>query len=399
MLKLDYLLMNLKNKILVVGPISDFGGREIEVKNITDALVNDFDVDLLSTIPMTKDSVAILNNKKHSWSTVDKKIFNSNLFIKLTSSVCKILYGRKEPAYRFIGNKLNHKFFSFNKKYFSVLKKEISKYDIIIFSGELTTKWLEEVIVFCNEFKKNIIIRTTGTIKYIPESINSLLSHVEIILVHSNINRQVLLSFIKKNVIIIDQTTLLEKELLAIEINKTSKQLTYGYLGRFSKEKGTLEMLNVFVNLRRKIIVAGSGTLLIEVKKLSKNNKHIEYIGELSGPEIVEFYKQIDVLVIPSFEESGPLVGVEAMSAGKLILSTRVGAMMDRLEKTDNQFWFDINDEKTLIEQIKNIDSLNIDVLKQIRNKNRVIYKQKYSRKVIAKQYLSIVNNSNIKSI
>tara|TARA_R110002096_G_scaffold256795_2_gene450110 strand:+ start:1015 stop:2181 length:1167 start_codon:yes stop_codon:yes gene_type:complete len=386
--------MSLKKKILILGPISDFGGREIEVKNIMDTLIKDFQVDLLSTIPMTKNSVALLDNDIHRWSTIDKKIFNSNAFIKFTSIASKLIYGRKEPAYRFIGNKLNSKYFSFDDKYFDTLKGEIANYDTIIFCCELTTKWLEEVLVLCQELNKSIIIRTTGTISVIPKPIVRLLKNVDVILVHSNSNYQKLVGISQKNLKIIDQTTLLEADLINIKINETPKGLTYGYLGRFSKEKGIIELLKTFEKLDKKLIVAGIGPLENEVIKLTENNVHIDCLGELSGEQIIDFFNSIDVLIIPSFQEAGPLVGIEAMAAGKVIVSTKVGAMMDRLDKTDNQFWFNIEVEASLVQTISEIENLKTETLADIRHELRTVYKNKYSKKMISKNYLDVVRNA-----
>ncbi|GAA3621246.1 glycosyltransferase family 4 protein [Flavivirga jejuensis] len=388
--------MNLKKKILIVGPISDFGGREIEAKNIVDALTKDFRVDLLSTIPMTKKSVALLGDNVNRWSTIDKKIFNSNIFIQLTSIACKLIYRRKEPAYRFIGNKLNSKCFSFDERYFSTLKKEIARYDTIIFSCELTTKWLEEVIVLCQELNRPLIVRTTGTITIIPKAIVKLLKNANAILVHSNSNYEKLIGVSKKNIKIIDQTTLLEEDLINIKINEVTNGLIYGYLGRFSKEKGIVELLKTFENLNKKLIVAGSGPLQNEVIRLTKNNKFIDCLGELSSEQIIDFFNRIDVLIIPSFEEAGPLVGIEAMAAGKIIISTQVGAMMDRLDKTDNQFWFNIEEGASLVNTIFEIENLNEKILANIRHELRTVYKNKYSRKTIGKNYLDAVRNASL---
>ena len=54
----------LKNKILLIGPIGDFGGREVEVNIIARALENDFNVSILSTGYMTADSFALKNLKE-----------------------------------------------------------------------------------------------------------------------------------------------------------------------------------------------------------------------------------------------------------------------------------------------------------------------------------------------
>ena len=98
-------------------------------------------------------------------------------------------------------------------------------------------------------------------------------------------------------------------------------------------------------------------------------------------------------MIIPSFQEAGPLVGVEAMAAGKIIVSTKVGAMMDRLDKTDNQFWFKIEDQASLVQTISEIEKLKEGTLAGIRHELRTVYKNKYSRKTIGQNYLDIVRN------
>jgi glycosyltransferase involved in cell wall biosynthesis len=106
-------------------------------------------------------------------------------------------------------------------------------------------------------------------------------------------------------------------------------------------------------------------------------------------PENLEaYYKQIDVLIIPSLEEAGPLVGVEAMAAGKIILSTRVGAMEDRLIGTENNFWFDIiktDSLKSLVKLISNKDEAQIV---NIRKDVRRHYLENYSVNKISKTYI-----------
>ena len=220
------------------------------------------------------------------------------------------------------------------------------------------------------------------------------MKNVDVILVHSNSNYQKLVGISQKNLKIIDQTTLLEADLINIKINETPKGLTYGYLGRFSKEKGIIELLKTFEKLDKKLIVAGIGPLENEVIKLTENNVHIDCLGELSGEQIIDFFNSIDVLIIPSFQEAGPLVGIEAMAAGKVIVSTKVGAMMDRLDKTDNQFWFNIEVEASLVQTISEIENLKTETLADIRHELRTVYKNKYSKKMISKNYLDVVRNA-----
>jgi len=97
-------------------------------------------------------------------------------------------------------------------------------------------------------------------------------------------------------------------------------------------------------------------------------------------------------LVIPSHEEAGPLVGIEAMAAGKLIFSTKVGAMAQRLYNTENDFWFDINKEQSFLQLIERVKNIKPEGIKVIREKNRKIYLENYSIEKISNEYLNIFN-------
>jgi glycosyltransferase involved in cell wall biosynthesis len=56
----------------------------------------------------------------------------------------------------------------------------------------------------------------------------------------------------------------------------------------------------------------------------------VELVGFVS--DRVAFYEGIDAFAIASHAEGGPVTGVEAMAAGRSIVSTPVGAMPHRLE-------------------------------------------------------------------
>jgi glycosyltransferase involved in cell wall biosynthesis len=189
------------------------------------------------------------------------------------------------------------------------------------------------------------------------------------------------------NITVIDQTTLLEERLLKLPIHR-KEQLVFGYLGRFSKEKGIIELLKIFNTINEKLIVAGSGPLLNEVEKAITPN--ITLLGMVTPKNLTEYYKKIDVLIIPSFEEAGPLVGIEAMAAGKIILSTKVGAMEDRLIKTENNFWFDIKEQDSLKDLIHVILNKNDDQIVKIRKNVRRHYLENYSVNKISKSYINV---------
>ncbi|WP_375239681.1 glycosyltransferase family 4 protein [Aurantibacter sp.] len=385
--------MSKLEKVLIIGPVSDFGGREIEVKNIATALIKNYQITLFSIVPITNNSSALIDYVNFKWNSIEKSLFKNNFLIKFSSLISKHLNSRKEPSYSFVKNKLTKKYISFNRLTLKLIKREIKKYDKVIFTGELSSKWLKEIIEICNLNNKPLIIRTTGTILSVPIKIEPLLSKVSSVLVHSKSNLTALNSF-KYNNLIIDQTTLYETELLKLKTRSSETKLVFGYLGRLAKEKGVLGLLNVFVKTDLELIVAGKGPYKEDVELLNNKNSNINYIGELSGSEIVSFFDKIDVLVIPSLEEAGPLVGIEAMAAGKIVVSTKVGAMMERLYNTTNNFWFDINNEKSLLEVLQKLNKLSKEEIIAIQDNIRAEYTLKYSNNIISQLYLELIRNS-----
>lgn len=379
----------MSKKVYIVGPIGDFGGREVEVNIIAKALEYRCEVTILSTLYMTEKSFALQNLAKTKWKSIFKIIFQSNLFIVFFSLSSRIFNKGNLKAYAYINNSLTKLFFSKDKLLWKSIEKEIEKADCLILCVQLTTKFLPEIVNFC--FEKNIpcYIRTTGTIRKLDKMNFDFLKKVTLFIHHSESNALSLNKQISLPYTIVDQCALNEKELLLI--NKSAKKpIRYGYLGRLSEEKGILHLTNYFRNLNYPFIIAGDGPQKNEILSLIKENTLCQYVGLIDVNEIAAFFKKIDVLIIPSFEESGPLVGLEAMAAGKLIISTNVGAMSDRLSNLKS-FWFDIENVSSLQECINEIEDLSIREFEDFSDANRIKYKNEYSFNAIVLKYLAII--------
>lgn len=381
----------MRNKVLVIGSIGDFGGREVEVGNIMEALSDSYHLMLFSTVPITKKSM-VFSKQKYLWSSLHKELYKSSFLLKVLSLLNKKWNSSNLPAYLLVSNKISARFLNFDKKNAQILKKQVASVDVVLFCGVFTNGYFKELISYCLDFKKPFLMRTTGTISEIPTDVKERLSGVNTILVHSHSNEVVLKNSFLNNVKLIDQTTLAEKDLVGLDINKSS-QLVFGYIGRFSPEKGIVELLEIFIKLQEKMIIAGTGSLLMNVKSICDNAVNLDYIGEVLPNKIVDFFKKIDVLIIPSYEESGPLVGIEAMAAGKIIFSTKVGAMEERLKNTKNDFWFDIQKEDSFLELIEKLKQKSQDEIVEIRETNRLKYLEMYSKDTINNQYLDVIKD------
>lgn len=384
--------MKVLKKILLFGLIGDFGGIAVEAHILAKVLVKSYKVNLVSTNRISSKSFAIIDHKNFSWYTVARSIYNQYLGIRVSSKLTKFIHGRREKPETFIGNKITHHLYDFNSLYLKSIEKAIIENDIVIFLGSFDSKWLKEIVAFSYNNKKPLIFRTTGTIRNVSADLVSAFQDEFCVLVHSKSNFKALRNNGIYESSIIDQTSLMEKELLSIDLESENSTVTFGYLGRFGKEKGILEFLDALNNSNNSIVFAGDGPFVNEVKHYCETNEKAIYLGKLTTSEIPLFFKKIDVLIVPSMEEAGPLVAIEAMAAGKLIISTKVGATQERLENTANQFWFDINKPETLHKAIIEIKSLPKKTLYHMKNEVRERYLLQYSNEIIFEQYSKVVS-------
>ena len=96
-------------------------------------------------------------------------------------------------------------------------------------------------------------------------------------------------------------------------------------------------MLQRQSDLDVRLVIGGTGDEESAIR--SKIASHgVENTVTLAGyvEDKVEFLKGIDVFVVSSEAEGGPISGLEAVAGGRLVVSTPVGAMPDRLTGSED---------------------------------------------------------------
>lgn len=109
------------------------------------------------------------------------------------------------------------------------------------------------------------------------------------------------------------------------------------FVGRLEKNKGinlllgALDILSEDYNLKPKTLIVGSGSLYKSPKlKANQLKTNIYFHGWAKDSlEIAELINKSKVLVMPSYNEGGPRVVIEAMACGVPVLATPVGVVLD----------------------------------------------------------------------
>jgi len=120
-----------------------------------------------------------------------------------------------------------------------------------------------------------------------------------------------------------------------------SEKLRIGFIGRLRTVKGIEKLLSAISQIsadKIEVIVAGSGTDRYEEKLRNSCGNNVRFVGFVA-PE--EFFKQIDVLVVPSlWHEPLPRTVFESYSYGIPVIGSRRGGIPELLEEGKTGFLF-----------------------------------------------------------
>lgn len=112
-----------------------------------------------------------------------------------------------------------------------------------------------------------------------------------------------------------------------------NKYFTLLWVGRFDKVKAVdvlLEALKIVVDIHKKVrlMLVGYGSEEKNLQNLAKKlklDKFVSFEGKKSRKEIYKYYKQADILVLPSRSEGLAITLLEAWAAKVPVIATRVG--------------------------------------------------------------------------
>lgn len=378
-------------KVLFFGPLEDFGGRELETAFIAHIISKKYIVDICSSTSFTmKSQIYNFDKKQHAFS-LNSLLIENYLSIKLFASISYWKNRSNKNRSFFAKNYISKHYLDYKKKIKEQLELLIPKYDLIFICSQLSSNYIDDIVKITNSNNIKVILRTTGTINYIKYSY---LKNIDCFVHHSNSNASKLI--LKSNFEIIDQCAFNETDLLKVQISKNEIK-NFLVLSRLSPEKGIEQAIEYFLKCNdktSKLYIAGSGELENYLKNTYKDQTAIVFLGFIDSNNFQDLFNKIDCLIIPSCEESGPLVGIEAMCAGKIIISTRVGAMSERLNKTLNNFWYDFNNFNSFEKTFVKVKSLKTNEIEIISKNLRTHYLENYALKIIENKYLNLIEKN-----
>ena len=173
---------------------------------------------------------------------------------------------------------------------------------------------------------------------------------------------------------------------------------TYLYYGEISKKKGVEVLLKSFSIFHKKypdskLCIAGK--ILDEFKETFfelLDSEYCEYLGELSNDKIMELYKKIYCVVVPSlWIENYPNTVLEAIASKTLVLGSDRGGIPELI--LNEQFRFNILDEADVYNKLCFSREISKDDYNKVTEKQyRFIY-QNNSQNEYYKRLANILSN------
>lgn len=176
-----------------------------------------------------------------------------------------------------------------------------------------------------------------------------------------------------------------------------SRHLSFIFAGRLVREKGISFLIQAWNQLFKEQIdktpllhILGTGPLEKEVHSLAKDNPQIIFHGQISHAQLIDKIKKSTALIFPSlWEEPFGLTIIEAMSCGKAVIASDIGAPQEIIQSGETGFLFPPQNINELIKKIYAfMDSPNLT--EKLGEKARQRYLSKYTEKAHALQILSL---------
>jgi teichuronic acid biosynthesis glycosyltransferase TuaC len=156
------------------------------------------------------------------------------------------------------------------------------------------------------------------------------------------------------------------------------------FTGHLLKDKGVFELVHAFIQLNSKhsdlhLVYVGEGPEYEALKEIIFSNgldNKIHLVGRKLHSEIPGWMSAGDMLVLPSYHEGFPLVGIEALSCGKPVVATRVGGIPEG-----------INEETGILVSEKDVSSLARGIGELIENKSKREKMGKRGREIVEEKF------------
>lgn len=144
-------------------------------------------------------------------------------------------------------------------------------------------------------------------------------------------------------------------------------------------------------------LVGKTGAYADEQNAKYGKEKWFRLVGKLPREEVMKRYAQADVVCFPSWWENMPMVCIEAMLSGAVVIGSNSGGMSEIIEDGKSGFLMTPRDPQVLADKIKEVCMLSLEAKEKVRKEAHERIMQNFDMKVIIPQmvdyYQMVIDN------
>jgi glycosyltransferase involved in cell wall biosynthesis len=152
----------------------------------------------------------------------------------------------------------------------------------------------------------------------------------------------------------------------APDLVPTSAPIVIGYVGRFTRIKGVLDLARAIrslpsslaftVEMHGRVGDSESAGIVKELREIARDDPRLRINPPIAGPDVPRVMASFDVLWVPSiWFENGPTVVSEAFAAGTPVIGTTIGAMPELIRHGIDGLLLEPGDWRSIASTIRRI--------------------------------------------
>lgn len=179
-------------------------------------------------------------------------------------------------------------------------------------------------------------------------------------------------------------------EKVAVDQYKRGQDVKYGSVATFNFRKNQTQILQQFIdNNNSKLVLWGEGQLLNELK-MKYRRDNIIFAGQSSNKE--KIFGSFDVFISASKSEGLPLSVLEAISAGKPLILSKIPAHEFITQKMDKRYYRLFTDNDELAKAIDYFNK-NQNIVANAYNYLQQFFDSEFSLEKMAKKYIDTIEH------
>lgn len=185
------------------------------------------------------------------------------------------------------------------------------------------------------------------------------------------------------------------KKINLLKSKKTNNKY-FLYMGRLSKEKGIITLLETFKKQPgKKLYIIGKGPMRDDVIRFINVNQcfNIEYLGFKKGKEKDELVSNAYCLLVPSeWDEPFGRIVIESYSVGTPVITTDRGGLSELVNEGLTGYKYKSKDQKEFSHKVTKMWELDIDEYNVMRNNCLIKYNEEFSSSVYFRRIKNLID-------